>query len=226
MKSFSEHFIFLLAFTFPFIACIRSSEAASLPQNSGSPGIVLTPEYPDSSATVAFPLKKGPAGSRYLTGQDGKPFLWAGDAAWSLIAQLSREEVIYYLDDRMKKGFSVLMVNLIEHKFSTHAPANYYGDKPFSGDVFTTPNEKYFAFADFVIREAQKREYRVLLAPLYLGYDCGDEGWCDEARAASSEDMLNWGRYVGSRYRSFSNIVWLIGGDTDPLKVRKKHWPW
>jgi len=34
--------------------------------------------------------------------------------------------------------------------------------------------------------------------------------------------MRTWGRYVGNRYASFDNVVWLIGGDTDPSAVRSK----
>ncbi len=147
-----------------------------------------------SPTAVILPLKKGPAGSRYLTGQNNRPFFWSGDAAWSLIAQADRKEVLKYLDNRKEKGFSVIMVNLIEHKFSKNAPSNFYGDKPFTGKPFTTPNEKYFTYADFVIREAQRRGMVVLLAPLYLGYDCGDEGWCQEVKAATKKDLLELGK--------------------------------
>ncbi len=169
-----------------------------------------------------FPVKKGPATSRYLVDQKDEPFFWSGDAAWSLIAQPDSSDVILYLDDRQQKGFSVIMVNLIEHKFCTNPPANYYGEQPFTGRSFVRPNENYFTFADFVIREAGKRNIVVLLAPIYLGYGCGDEGWCTEAKAALSEEMRAWGRFVGSRYRSFDNIIWLIGGDTDPSQIRYK----
>jgi len=169
-----------------------------------------------------FPLKHSDGDKRYLKDQDNKPFFWSGDAAWSLIAQVSREDAEYYLDNRKEKGFSVVMVSLIEHKFSSGAPSDYYGDKPFTGRPFSTPDEKYFQHADFVIRAAAARNIAVLLAPVYLGYGCGDEGWCSEVRSATIEDMLLWGRYLGKRYRDFPNIIWLIGGDTDPLPVKDK----
>ena len=31
-----------------------------------------------------------------------------------------------------------------------------------------------------------------------------------------------WGQYVGNRYKSFDNIIWVIGGDTDPTLVKPK----
>jgi len=169
----------------------------------------------------AFPLKPGP-GNRYLVDQSNHPFFWSGDAAWSLVAQLSLKDAGLYLDNRSNKGFTVVMVNLIEHKFCTNPPANINGDLPFSSGPFTSPNEKYFAHADSVIESAVRHNIIVLLAPLYLGYDCKDEGWCEEVKEASSGDLLLWGRYLGNRYKKFSNIIWLIGGDTSPLTVKDK----
>ena len=174
-----------------------------------------------SSTDYVYPLKH-PAGRRYLADQNERPFLWIGDAAWSLLVQLSTEEAVRYLDDRKEKGFTVLLVNLIEHKFGSWAPANRYGEPPFTGKPFITPNEGYFAHADTVIQAAAKRGLAVLLCPLYLGYACGDDGFCAETRAAEAADLREWGRYVGERYASFDNIVWCIGGDTDPTPVKDR----
>lgn len=169
-----------------------------------------------ASFTPTYPLKLDTS-QRYLIDQNNHPVFWSGDAAWSLIVQLSNSDVGYYLDDRKAKGFNVILVNLIEHKFAKNAPANYYGQKPFTGKVFTTPNANYFTHADYVISQAAQRGIVVLLAPLYLGYDCGTEGWCADVKNATTADMQSWGTYVGKRYKSFNNIVWVIGGDTDPI---------
>ena len=161
----------------------------------------------------------GPAG-RYLVDQNGKPFFLAGDAAWSLIAQLSDQDADTYLANRQQLGFTAVLVNLIEHQFSTNAPADIYGLSPFTGKVFTTPNEAYFAHTDYIINSAAQKGIIVLLAPLYLGYQCGNEGWCAEVQAASTADLTAWGQYVGNRYKNYNNIVWVIGGDTDPSSVK------
>lgn len=174
-----------------------------------------------AAASASFPLRVGPT-KRHLVGRDGRPFLLVGDAAWSLIAQLSDEEGDTYLANRSRLGFSAVLVNLIEHQFATHAPADIYGFRPFVGRAFTTPNEPYFAHADHLICSAAKLGLVVLLAPDYLGFDCGPQGWCAETRAASEDEMRAWGRYVGSRYRAYDNIVWLIGGDADPTPVSAK----
>lgn len=94
-----------------------------------------------------YPVKLS-EGNRYLTDQKDKPFFWSGDAAWSIIVQLNREDVDYYLDDRKQKGFTVILVNLIDHKFGSNAPANIYNETPFKDKPFISPNENYFLHAD------------------------------------------------------------------------------
>jgi uncharacterized protein (TIGR03437 family) len=68
-----------------------------------------------------------------------------------------------------------------------------------------------------VISLAGEKGITVLLDPIYLGYACGDQGWCAQVQAASLSEMRAWGRYVGNRYRDFPNIIWLIGADANPF---------
>ena len=157
---------------------------------------------------------------RYIVDQNNKPFLLQGDAAWSMIAQLNRSDADIYLANRSANGFNIVMVNLIEHMFATNAPADIYNNKPFTGTTFTTPNEAYFANADYMIKSASSKGIIVMLDPLYLGYSCGSQGWCAEVQSASTSDMYSWGQYVGNRYKNYDNIVWLIGADTDPTPVK------
>lgn len=178
---------------------------ASLPRRRVSP-----------PAHGSFPLRLE-AGKRYLTSAQGAPFLLHGDTAWSLIAQCSREQVAHYLDDRQSRGFNAILVNLVEHKFATNAPANFYGEAPFlTPNDFSTPNENYFAYADEVIEEAQRRDILVLLAPAYLGYEGGDEGWYSAMLENGGGKLRAYGRYLAERYARFGNILWVNGADYNP----------
>ena len=180
---------------------------------------------PGDAATLPaphFPLKLGPAGSRTLVDQSGQPFLMWAEAAWSLVVQPSLADAGSYLDDRQKKGFNTVLVNLIEHKFAAKAPADFAGNAPFTGRPFATPNPAYFADADAVIKAAAAHDMLVLVAPLYLGYECNDEGWCTDVMSASTADLTSWGNFIGKRYASFDNILWVIGGDMDPTPVADK----
>ncbi len=171
--------------------------------------------------TATYPLKVS-ANGRYLVDQNNQPFFLTGDAAWSLIVQLTNEDAAYYLTNRQQHGFNTVLVNLIEHRFASNPPNNIYGAAPFTGQTFTTPNPAYFAHADAVITAAAQRGILVLLNPLYLGWQCGDDGWCGAVSAASEADMEAWGQYVGNRYKNFDNIIWVVGGDTDPTPVKQK----
>jgi hypothetical protein len=190
------------------------------PAGSATESVTVVVNAPPTGP-YAYPLAVGPT-SRYLVDQNGTPFFLAGDAAWSLIAEVSNEDADAYLANRRRHGFTLVMVNLIEHAFSANPPANFYGERPFTGANFTTPNEAYFAHADYVIQSAAQKGIVVMLAPLYLGAGCGSEGWCNEVDAATTSALTQWGRYVGNRYRNHDNIIWMIGGDTDPGPVQSK----
>jgi len=168
-----------------------------------------------------YPLKLAP-GQRHLVDQKNQPFLLIGDAAWSLMVSLSEGDAKTYLTDRAGKGFNAVLVNLVEHKFAPHAPANAAGDLPFTGTLsggaldFSTPNDAYFAHVDQVLNDAAARGIVVLLTAAYLGSNGGDEGWYTEMQANGASRLRTYGTYVGQRYQGFPNIVWVGGGDDNP----------
>jgi hypothetical protein len=176
-----------------------------------------------AATAAAYPLKLGPgAPPRYLVDQNNRPVLLHADTAWSLIAGLSAADANSYLSDRQARGFNAIVVNLLEHSFVPNAPRNLAGDLPFTATLaggqrdFTTPNEAYFAHADAVINAAAARGILVLLLPAYLGYAGGGEGWYAEMKANGAARLSTYGTFVGNRYKSFPNIIWFGGGDTDP----------
>jgi hypothetical protein len=184
-------------------------------------------------ATAAFPLTTRP-GQRYLEDANGRPFLIHGDTAWSLIADLTREDAERYLDDRRARGFNTILVSLIEHRFASNAPANAYGARPFRSRPFemlaslddlvpfltfadySAPNEDYFAHADWVLRRAAEKGFLVLLTPSYVGWKGGGQGWYRAMVANGPDRLRQYGEYLGRRYRAFGNILWVHAGDYDP----------
>jgi len=192
-------------------ACSGSGPGGDTPVDGGNlPGFDAAPPQ------GLFPLRVSADGAS-LTSDDGKPFLLHGEAAWSLIAQLDSPGAMQYLADRHKRGVTTVLVNLIEHLFADHAPANAAGDAPFTtpGD-FSTHNEAYFAHADQVIDLAASQGITVLLTPAYLGYSGGNEGWFQEMSALSAAKCRNYGDFVGQRYAAKRNIIWVWGGDYTP----------
>ena len=174
------------------------------------------------AATPDFPLKRGTS-ARYLVDQNERPFLIHGDAPWSMMVQLTREETEEYLTNRYRKGFNSIIVNLIEHIYCDNPPLNRYGQPPFTtpGD-FSTPNPAYFEHVDWVLKKAGEYGIQVFLIPSYLGYGGGFEsgykpqGWYQEMIANGAVKLRAYGRFLGQRYKDFDNIVWLNGGDYNP----------
>ncbi len=180
------------------------------------PGLSSACDYRDVDGEQLFPLRAVP-GKRYLEDASGRPFFMQGDTAWSLIAELTREEAELYLQDRKARGFNTILVSLLEHRFSSNAPANPYGIQPFEapGD-YSRPNEPYFEHADWILRQACELGFVVLLTPSYIGNGGGPEGWYAEMSRAGIQTLNGYGRFLGERYRDLDNIVWVHAGDYDP----------
>ena len=144
-----------------------------------------------------FPLKAAGNGP-FLIDQKGEPFLVVGDTAWSLIAQLSEEDIDRYLEDRRKRGFNSIIVNLIEHNFSTNPPKTLAGLAPFvtAGD-FSTPNPAYFDFARKVVEKANQRGIVVWLFPPTSATAVGTKGFFREMKASGRESLRSYGQFVG-----------------------------
>lgn len=189
------------------IALIQAENAISQTGSTAGPKTWSTPR---------FPLEVSPNG-RYLVDSTGTPFLIHGDTAWSLIAQLKREDAERYLDDRRARGFNAILVNLLEHRFTTNPPKNAYSQSPFltPGD-FSTPNEEYFAHAAWVLQRARERGILVLLAPAYLGVGGGQEGWHKAMLTSGPAKLKTFGEFLGKRFGGFPNILWVNGGDYNP----------
>src|SRR5882724_7790144 len=107
-----------------------------------------------TSAQPALPLKIS-GNHRYLMDHNNRPVFLTGDSPWSLIPAVAKDEADRYLEHRRQQGFNALIVNLIERKFN--GPVNRDGEHPFTTPWdFATPNEKYFAHADWVLKRARE----------------------------------------------------------------------
>lgn len=179
-----------------------------------------------AGAGAAFPVKLS-ANGRYLEDRNGRPFLLHGDTGWSLIVQLTQEDAEAYLEDRRQKGFNSTVVNLLEYYYASNPPKNVDGAAPFTtpGD-FATPDEAYFAHADWVLSKAGEKGILVLLNPCYLGYEGGRDGWWREVEANGPAKCRDYGRFLGNRYKDYDNIIWVAGGDQTPPagSPRERNW--
>jgi len=201
-------------------AAACSSHPGAAPDGGTGDGATL-PGFDAPPPTGLFPLGVSSDGTHLVTAA-GQPFLLHGEAAWSLIAQLTTAQTMQYLADRHRRGVNAILVNLIEAFYSNHPPSNAAGDPPFIvastniADVdFSMPSEAYFAHADQVIDLAASQGIAVLLFPSYLGL-MAQEGWRNQMSTMGATKCASYGRFVGQRYAGKKNIVWMWGGDYTP----------
>jgi chitodextrinase len=175
------------------------------------------PSAPSAAVTVttaatpgpAYPLKVS-ATRRYLVDQRNEPFLITGDSPQALIVNLSEADAESFFADRQAAGFNLVWINLLCATYTGGRAdgSTYDGIVPFTTPFdLSTPNEAYFARVDQMLRLAAQHGLTVLLDPAETGSFLSVLGGNGAAKARA------YGRYLGSRYRSFDNIVWMSGND-------------
>lgn len=187
------------------------------------------PPTPTPPPVASWPLSIHSSG-RYLIDSHGNPFFIHGDTPWSLATNLTRADIIYYLDDRQARGFNAIAFELIEHWFTSQSPRyrNKEGNDPFSPMTdFASPVPAYWDMIEFAVAQAKARDMLCLLFPAYWGIPHNPhEGWSAEVLAASDLSLVSYGRFLAGRYKNYGNIVWVMGGDanvtgTDQIKQNK-----
>lgn len=161
---------------------------------------------------------------RYLITADGTLTYLIGDTAWELFHRLSREQTMHYLDTRREQGFNLIQAVILAELGGLNTP-NAYGDCPLGKNesgVYDPmlPNEAYFAHVDFVIAEAQKRGLYVGLLPTWG--DKWNQMWGAGPEIFTPDNAYRYGKLLGERYRTYNNIIWILGGDR-PLNTDRHY---
>jgi len=151
----------------------------------------------------------------YLQYEDGAPFFWLGDTAWELFHRLNIEEISTYFENRKQKGFNVIQAVVLSEFDGLRKP-NRNGDIPLLNQNPETPNEHYFQFVDTVVKLAQLKGLYIGLLPTW-----GDKvtsNWGTGPVIFNAENAYKYGYWIGSRYKNYPNILWILGGDRPAVK--------
>lgn len=150
---------------------------------------------------------------RFLVQKNGKPFFYLGDTAWELFHRLNREEATLYLQDRAKKGFTVIQAVVLAELRGLDDP-NSYGHLPLQHNDPTQPNEAYFQHVDYIVHQAAKLGLYIGMLPTWG--DKWNEMWGVGPEIFTPENAEKFGEYLGKRYRN-QPIIWILGGDRNPV---------
>jgi len=179
---------------------------------SGTGWIMQLVAFKPSGSTppaTAYPVKVS-ANGRYLVDQHNAPVLLTGDSPQALIVNLSEAEADAFFADRQAAGFNLVWINLLCATYTGGRAdgSTYDGIVPFTtpGDL-ATPNPSYFARVDRLLQLAAQHGLLVLLDPAETG------SFLSVLNANGVTKARNYGRYLGTRYRSVDNIIWMHGND-------------
>jgi len=153
---------------------------------------------------------KATSDGHFLQFEDGTPFFWLGDTGWELFHRLNKPEIEKYLENRRGKGFNVIQAVILA-EFDGLKKPNQYGELPLKDLDPAKPNEKYFELVDWTVQEAQKKNMFMGLLPTW-----GDKVlklWGQGPEVFTEGNAYTYGKWLGNRYRSYPNIIWILGGD-------------
>ena len=153
----------------------------------------------------------------FLSYSDGSPFFYLGDTAWALFQRLSREEARFYLENRARKGFTVIQA--IALCWDGLQIPNANGDLAFPSADPARPNEAYFRHVDSIVDDAASLGLVMGMLPTW-----GD-AWRDPQRKGNGfltiEGARAYGHFLGERYRG-KPLIWILGGD-DNITSEREH---
>lgn len=145
----------------------------------------------------------------FLQYVDGTPFFYLGDTAWELIHRLNRDEADRYLENRARKGFTVIQTVVLSQIGGLTVP-NAYGDLPLVDKDPTKPNEAYFRHVDYIVDKAESLGLFVGMLPTWGTYWNLTPG--SNSHIFTPGNAREYGRYLGKRYKD-KPIIWILGGD-------------
>lgn len=156
---------------------------------------------------------------RFLIKEDGTPFIWLADTCWTMPQRMKWDDVDYYMRKRKEQGFSVLQIVALDPEQDMEI-RNPVGDKALLNNDLLSPNEKYFAYLDFIIEKAKEYELYILLLPAWGELVVG-HNWMGEfsKKIVTQNNAYQYGQWIGNRYKDEKHIIWCLGGDRQPIHL-------
>jgi hypothetical protein len=170
---------------------------------AGSPLAAQTANWERNAKPVkGLKLKISP-NNRYLIKENGDPFFYLGDTAWTLFKRLSREEADEYLKNRVAKGYTVIQAYVLRGL----TIKNYYGELTVHDGDPTKPNEAFFKNVDHIVNRANELG---LVMGMVVSY--GEHVRKSPEQVFNPSNAFTYGKFLGSRYKD-NSIIWYLGGD-------------
>jgi hypothetical protein len=126
----------------------------------------------------------------------------------------------YYFADRQVKGFNTALVGLLVDRYigGRDDLRTYDGIYPFTSGTGTSsdlssPNPTYWSRVDTMVQLAQNHGITLMVAPAETG------SLIPLLRRNGVSKDADYGAFLGNRYKSYPNIIWISGND-----YQTEHW--
>lgn len=173
-------------------------------------------------------LKVSTSGHYLENATTGEPFMWMGIVPWKLPEKFSRADVDYFITEIKKSEhpYNVIMaVAIMSRQSEPLNPANYYGHQAFNGGDtpdFTNPKivggggpdspNDFWDHMDYIVRECDENDIYLCLVPQWSNMYVND-AWGRGLTKMTDTVARGYGEFLGDRYSSYNNIIWMMGGD-------------
>jgi hypothetical protein len=151
------------------------------------------------------------ADHRSLETSNGTAFFWLGDTAWNLLYRFTDLEITHYLETRRAQGFNVLQVMFMSEQDALSGTLE--GLTPFLNRDVTRPDEAFWSRAERILRYASSHGFYLALLPLWGEFVANSPTEFQSTPLFDADKALAYGRWLGSRFADWTNIVWVLGGD-------------
>ena len=175
-----------------------------------SPVLTAQPSASSPSRPALIQKLRVSENHRFLVREDGSPFFWLGDTCWELFHRMTKSDAEFYLRKRASHGFTVVQAVVIAELDGLTAP-NKENELPLTNQNPLEPNEAYFKHVDWVTAKAANLGIYVAMLPTWG--DKWNKAWGAGPEIFTPENAAAYGRWLGQRYKTQTNIVWVLGGD-------------
>jgi hypothetical protein len=182
----------------------------------------MTIEQSRHGATMKGTRLSVSSNRRYLVKEDGDPFFYLADTAWTLFKRLTHEEADRYFRNRAAKGFTAIQAYVLR---GLEVP-NLEGHFPLVDRDPTKLNEGFFRNVDHIVDQGNERGLVMgLVASMgeHVAHKQRAERFQRNEQVFTPDSAFAYGEQLGARYKD-NCVIWFLGGDHEPSDATVAIW--
>ena len=221
------------------IVSTAGTYGATAPLTSSGPWVMQMATFKGSggSGAVQWPIQDS-TNDHYFMDQSANPFLLIGDSPWSLPLGLDTADQTTYVANRAGYGVNAMLfgwngnfgsglteygctINNVCPFLNNLSGSACNGACTYATYDISTPNPAFYQVVANTITLVGQYGITALLDPNESGYENELTDFLETMVNNGSAKVYAYGQYLGTTFKSYPNIIWMIGNDfpyTDTTK--------